>query len=186
MLEDLRGRVAPGGVAVDVGAHIGNHTLWMAAICGLDVVAIEPNPQSVAFLRENVALNGLGARVRVLQMAAGAVPGRGAMPRIPAWNTGLGRVHHDPKGPVQVGTIDGLALPAVAVMKIDVEGAEVAVLEGARDTVARCRPLIYVEADGPTRYGALSDWMAAAGYVRFARFAHPTPRYGYAPADVAS
>ncbi|HEV2929907.1 MAG TPA: FkbM family methyltransferase, partial [Propionibacteriaceae bacterium] len=47
------------GAAVDVGANIGNHSLWLAVVCGLSVEAFEPDPANLSRLRHNVALNGL-------------------------------------------------------------------------------------------------------------------------------
>ena len=164
---------------MDVGAHIGNHTLWLAGVCDLEVVALEPDPENAALLARTIALNGLEGRVRVIEAAAGAKAGKGTLAKAPAGNTGMGKVVPGRRGPIRVVTIDGLELPSVSLLKVDVEGAELSVLEGAARTIARDHPWIYVEADGPRLYDRLSAWMKAAGYKRSARFARPTPRYCY-------
>src|SRR5207248_8868819 len=67
----------PGDVYVDVGAHVGCHTLVAARVVGPAglVVAVEPNPPSASRLRRNLALNGFEARAQVLEVAASDGPG---------------------------------------------------------------------------------------------------------------
>lgn len=126
------------GSAVDAGANIGNHTLWLAAICGLQVHAFEP----IRFgeLRANVHLNP-GVRVNVYPYALGARTGS-------AKHVGKGQLQAGAvasAGSYPVRPLDALNLEDVSVMKIDVEGMEVDVLRGAEETVRRCRPVIYAE-----------------------------------------
>lgn len=171
LLQDIRTRSAR--LALDVGAHIGVHTIWLSALCGYKVVAIEPTPATAAKLRANVAANGLTDRVVVMEAAAGAASGRGRMEERSEVNTGMNRLVLDPAGPVEVITIDSLEVRP-ALIKIDVEGEEMAVLEGAAATIERHKPLLYVEGDMKT----LDLWAAAHGYRRFGRYA-VTPVYGY-------
>jgi hypothetical protein len=56
---------------------------------------------------------------------------------------------------VEIITIDNLLLPACHMIKIDVEGMEKPVLDGARQTIARFRPLLYVEDDRPNKHAEL-------------------------------
>lgn len=126
------------GAAVDAGANIGNHALWLAAICGLHVHAFEP----IRFgeLRANVHLNP-GARVTVYPYALGARTGT-------AKHVGKGQLQADMithAASYPVRPLDGLELEGVSVMKVDVEGMEADVLRGAEDTVRRCHPVIYAE-----------------------------------------
>src|SRR5205823_11592949 len=76
--------------------------------------------------------------------------------------------------PVPVLTIDGLALPACHFIKVDVEGMEQAVLEGAAQTIASCQPFLYVENDRPDRSAALVAAIARMGY---ALYWHKPPLY---------
>ncbi|MEQ1889950.1 MAG: glycosyltransferase, partial [Alphaproteobacteria bacterium] len=64
MLGDMKARVqgldAPANaMALDIGANIGNHTVFLGKIMGLDMIAMEPSPRSHAVLCKNITLNGL-------------------------------------------------------------------------------------------------------------------------------
>lgn len=128
------------GTALDIGAHVGNHTLWFAVVCGMNVVASEP----VEFDRlvDNVCLIkdlNVRGRIRAVAMAMGAREGR-------AEPAGKGRLDLDPSGRYLVAPVDSLGLRDVSLIKIDVEGMEPEVLEGASDTIEACRPRIFAEA----------------------------------------
>jgi protein-L-isoaspartate O-methyltransferase len=75
MLEDMRGRLAHGDLVLDVGAHIGTHSVYLAAVCGCRVIAFEPHPEAFAALCENVHRNGVSARVEARRCAVGTDDG---------------------------------------------------------------------------------------------------------------
>lgn len=177
LLEDLRRR-RPRGTAIDVGAHVGNHTLWMAAVCGLDVIAIEPNPVTGSQLIRNIQLNHLETKVRVFPVAAGAREGTARLESLNPANSGMTRAVEDAAGTVQMMTIDSLNLSDVGVIKIDVEGQELDILNGARQTIARCHPLLYIEADGEQARDRVGAFLEPFGYVCFGQYAL-TPTYGF-------
>jgi FkbM family methyltransferase len=152
-----------------VGANIGVHTvvLGRAAAPGR-VVACEPNSALIERLRANIALNRL-RNVTVCQVALGAAPGRAALyvPSEPEHTAGasLGRgvhVHLDTAREleVEVTTLDALAqregLKDVALVKVDVEGMEPAVLQGGRELLRRDRPVLIFE--------CTPGWWAKLGY----------------------
>lgn len=184
LLEDLCTRAAP-GLVIDVGAHLGNHTVWLAA-AGFEVLALEPAP-AYELLCRNVARNGLAPRVRALQVAASREPGWGRLAPLRTGNTGMTAITDDPMGTIALRPVDQILdelraetrVPRVTVIKVDVEQAELAVLEGARQTIVRDRPLLYVEADGDARHAAVTAFLAPLGYREFGRYAI-TPTYGFA------
>lgn len=143
------------GLAVDVGAQIGNHSLWFAAVCGLDVIAIEPLEHEA--LKRNVDLNGLGDQITVWPCAAGAEPGY-------AESIGRGRLRTG-EGPVPVLTIDDQGLEGVVLMKIDVEGMEPDVLRGAEQTIREDRPLIFAEAWDGEAHARIASILEPLGYT---------------------
>ncbi len=173
LLRDMRRRVRR-YLAIDVGAFIGSHTIWMAGMCGLRVVAIEPNPAAAAHLRANVEANGLSRFVRIVEAAAGKDAGTGGL-ILAEGNHGKTKVMLG-TGPIKVLPIDALKLTNVALVKIDVEGAEMDVLEGARLTIDKWSPLLYVESLDLEK---LTVWMGAHGYTQFGQYA-TTPVYGFA------
>lgn len=173
LLDDIRGRVTPGSLAIDIGAHIGTHTLWLAAVCGCRVVSYEPVPELAAKLRANVSANHLEDRVQVIQCALSDLAGQGEMVN-PGINSGQSRLVPGPEGSVTVAALDSFCWRDVAVMKIDVEHHEMRVLAGAEQTVAQWMPLLYVE--GNKR--KLDEWLLPRGYQRFGVYA-TTPVFGY-------
>ena len=144
--------VKPGMTVFDVGANFGYYTLLFGPAVGPSgrVIAIEPVPATVALLNDTVALNGLSGFTRVVAAAAGATSSIEIHLIVP---------HREPKNAAVVGapqegsiivpscTIDDLAaqLDRVDLVKIDVEGAEVDVIAGMRETIERCRPAILLE-----------------------------------------
>jgi len=144
---------------VDVGAHIGCHSVPYALMFPkAHVHAFEPQDNMLTFLRGNVTLNHLEKRVTVHAAALGHEARTVTLQDTP-------ETHHH--GGIQLGTgarqmqmitLDSLALRNVALIKIDVEGAEPLVIYGARDTIRRERPLILAERNAKR----ITDDMAAS------------------------
>lgn len=154
------------GVAIDAGANVGNHTLWFHMICGLSVVAFEPLKHQQ--LERNVQLNGYAGADPWVAMFRCAL---GSSPNV-AGHVSKGRLALG-QGQVPVSTLDAVldrlgASESIALIKIDVEGMEPDVIRGARETLRRHRPIVYVEEnDSAAIEQALS---AALPYERTARF----------------
>jgi FkbM family methyltransferase len=145
---------------VDVGANDGLYTLFAASRVGRRgrVLAFEPSSRERGVLERNIALNRL-RNVSVLPVALANEPGSATLQIAPVLHGGhntLGGFAH--KGvdavateTVQVETLDAvtarLGIAKVDVIKIDVEGAELKVLEGAREVLRKSRPILLVEAN---------------------------------------
>lgn len=149
------------GVAVDAGANIGNHSLWLAAVCGLRVVAFEPIKH--ADLHRNIALNGLDGRIRVEPVALGAES-------TTALHQGKGRLKTG-KGGLPVRTLDSFGLGDVTLVKADVEGMEAAVFAGGERTIRRDRPVIFAEEWSLTEHDRIAAVLEPWGYKMTRRFA---------------
>ena len=161
----VRQFIAPGSVVLDVGAYIGTHTLAFAEFVGAEgqVIAFEAQPETYRLLERNVADNHL-TNVLSHPIAVGDTVGTVAIPLIDVESAGsFGSASYraqlmapaavpvpHPEGEagfenVAVGTIDALELERCAVIKIDTEGTESAVIRGAAATIARLSPVIYAE-----------------------------------------
>jgi FkbM family methyltransferase len=157
MTRILQHHLPPGGTAVDLGANWGYFSLIAAASAGSggSVLALEPDPRQFDALSRNVSLNGF-AQVSALQVAASSGEGRVSLVGYDEAdaNRGVSRiVTPDPRSPVPdppprerrfdvaATSVDLLtaASARVDVVKIDVEGAEDAVLEGMREGLAARR-----------------------------------------------
>jgi FkbM family methyltransferase len=168
------------GEVIEVGANMGVHTVPLArqlARRGRSMMVFEPQRVVFQQLCANLALNGL-MNVRAFQAACGkergevSFPapdyrrqgnfGRVAMALLPAPLTETDRAE---TVTVPCHALDELVPAAhVALIKIDVEGFERQVLEGARGIMVRSRPVLYVENDRPAQSRALTEWLFAQGY----------------------
>jgi len=143
--------VAKGDVVFEVGGHHGVSAILLSRWVGPSgrVVTFEPVPSHVRFLRENVHLNRL-SNVTVKGEAVGASPGT-----ILFDESASGVAVTSPGIPVTVSRLDDYADLAPTLLKIDVEGFEVAVLEGAqRILTTRPKLAIEIHADQIVKYGA--------------------------------
>jgi FkbM family methyltransferase len=170
--EALRRTVREGSVVYDAGANLGFFTLLAARLTGPRgrVEAFEPLPSSAAAVRANAALNGF-AQVHVHQAALGRETGRGeflAVAEPSQSHLGDRGRHPDTRDVLEV---DVLALddlvgsrghPPPDVLKIDVEGSEIAVLEGARDVLRSHAPAIVCELHETNR--EVHDLLVELGY----------------------
>ncbi|CCQ73266.1 FkbM family methyltransferase [Magnetospira sp. QH-2] len=159
----------PGDVALDIGANIGCHTVVMAKAVapGGFVIGFEPQRLVHQLLCSNVALNGL-INVVCRQNAVGREAGKITVPVLDPSKManfgGLDLRRDWPGEPVDVLVVDNVALPQCRLIKIDVEGMETEVIEGARQTIERLRPILYVENDRQDNAEALVRLIHAMDY----------------------
>lgn len=148
-LADVANRIPPDAVALDVGANIGLGTILLARRVAR-VIAYEPSPANVGFLRLNLAANGI-TNVTVEPTAVSDKAGtlRFHEAQFGAGSHVISQEHlangRVPAIDVPAISLDSQDLPAIAFMKIDAEGHEPEVLAGARCLLARERPLICME-----------------------------------------
>lgn len=172
-------QIEPGDVVIDVGANIGYYTLLAARLVGPTghVHAFEPEPEAFALLERNVELNGYD-NVTLVPKALGQENGRLAL-FLATNNRGDHRVY-DPSGrrssiDVDVVTLDAYLaehdVDRVDFLKIDTQGAECSILDGARRTIARHSEMALVMELTPHALAELGDdprgclkRLLAAGY----------------------
>lgn len=164
--------IKPGDIVIDAGANIGTHTIAFANQVGPTgiVHAFEPQRRNFLMLAGNVALNGLD-NVFCHQEALGEAPGLIRLPPLPPPDTNfnysavaIGGGPDDGES-VPMVTLDSLNLPSCRVLKIDTEGMEPQVLNGARDLIARCRPFLYLENNEAGASQRLSAVLSSFGYA---------------------
>lgn len=138
-----------GGTFLDVGANVGNHSLFAAIIMGAPkVIAIEPNPNSYQILRCNIALNDLNSVIEHFPIGLSCYDGRGALESEEENNLGHTVIRNMDNGSIDLRAGDDLfRSEEIGFVKIDVEGMELDVLRGLHATIHRCRPPLMVEVD---------------------------------------
>lgn len=150
----VQGLLNPGDTAVDIGANIGCNTISMAHAVGEKgrVFAFEPLRITFQQLCANIILNGF-ENVFTHQIAVGSgdnllvsmVAVDYHTPDINIMNTCVG-VGGDE---VMMMTLDSFQLSGVTLLKIDVQGCELLVLQGSMKTIERNRPVIFIEIEEP-------------------------------------
>jgi FkbM family methyltransferase len=159
-----------GGVAVDAGAFIGRHALAYARAVGPSgqVVAVEPLPETFGMLRYNVAFNGY-ANIHCVDCALGSSDGD-------AWlsyerETSTASLVRDLPHKLRVAqrtlarVLSERGIRHVDLLKLDVEGAERDVLEGAWPILAASpRPLLVIEIHGNAGPD-VADWLTVHGFT---------------------
>lgn len=185
--------------AIDVGANVGFFTVMMAhELPGRRVLAVEPTPGALARLHANLARNRVADRVVVVEGAAAAVSGHFDLSVID------GREEYASLGPLVHTAIAGSAHHTIRVpttplddlveaqgltpgfLKIDVEGAEASVLQGATRTLAQHRPVVMAELNDPLLRQQGSSARAVLGLLADAGYAlsdpsHPGQQPGIRP-----
>jgi FkbM family methyltransferase len=187
----MRQFVRPGDRVVDIGANLGVYTFELARLVGPrgSVLAVEPDPVSVARLTR--LARGL-PQVKISPVAASDRSGRATLHVPVIQRRRLGRLRT-----MRLGALGSLALPReaaapayesvsvptepldailaeselpVAFMKIDVEGHELAVLRGARATLANHLPTLLIEIEQRHSQGDIAvtfDFLRTSGYIGY-------------------
>jgi FkbM family methyltransferase len=165
--------VRPGMVVYDVGANVGFYTVGAARLTGPSgrVLAFEPVLRNFVQLQRNAHLNGFD-HVAAWNIALADSDGTALFNNSPnpTWGRlasvdGEGTANNE-KTTVTVARLDSIvereALPLPDLIKIDVEGAEAAVLDGATGVLSKARPILLIELHGTNV--AISERLIANGY----------------------
>ncbi|XGV98016.1 MAG: FkbM family methyltransferase [Leptolyngbya sp. BL-A-14] len=165
--------IRPGDTVVEVGANIGTHTVFFAKAVGAKghVLAIEPQRIVFQTLCANLALNSI-TNVQTYAIALGEAPGFAQIPALDYYqlNNYGGVSLQESSGAqaagetVQIATLDSFAIPQCRLLKIDVEGMELAVLKGATAMIQHCQPILYIENDRQDKANALIQHLVTLGY----------------------
>lgn len=166
-VDRLHDHVPPGSLVIDIGANVGFFTRKFARWVGEagQVVAVEPDAQNFTHLIRILGKSNEGARVKTYHAAAAAKDGVLRLQRNEV-HPGDHRLSRDGKGiEIPAFAIDSLISGAdaarVSLIKIDVQGAEMMVLQGAWQVIATSRPALFIELDD----GALRELGSSAAEI---------------------
>lgn len=185
LLERRRSYFGDGLVAIDCGANLGVHTVeWARAMHGWgSVIAFEAQERIFYALAGNITLNNC-FNARAVWAAVGAADGSLRIP-VPDYlvPSSFGSLELRQKAgtefigqpidysdaatqSVQMVALDSLALARLDFIKIDIEGMEIEALQGARASIARCKPMLLIEKIKSDE-AALNRFVTELGYVVF-------------------
>jgi FkbM family methyltransferase len=154
-LEYVRSLLPSGAVMLDIGANIGNHSLFLAGRCR-GIHCFEPNPETAARLKRNIRHNGLDEKIKVHEFGLGKKDEQLTFHENVSGNlgaSGFAQGRELPEG-FRVRTLEvrhagnaigALGLDKIDYIKIDVEGMEESVLTSLRPILARYRPIVSFE-----------------------------------------
>lgn len=146
-LEDTPLKVLEKGCFLDIGANIGNHTLYFfqknlikSAYC------FEPVKDTFDILKKNIEINKLQNKVNLFNVGVGQTKGKAVLKYYNSNNIGMSQLSSAPNGDIPIVSIDDLNIEEkINFVKIDVEGFEANVIKGMTETLKRNKPLIMIE-----------------------------------------
>jgi len=175
ILEHLKKLLTPkDAVVIDVGANIGNHSIFFARYCSAKVISFECNPIAVELLHKNIKANQCEEAIEVIERAASTSDSVLLIPA-PMHNLGMAATavsdNTQSASRAKAQKLDELLteLERCDLIKIDVEGAELDVLESAKELLRKFKPLLIVEAHG-NQFVEVNNFLLPIGYEVTARF----------------
>ncbi len=182
VLYKIRELVDPGARFVDVGAHLGNHTVFFATECEAShVLAIEPHPWTYKMLRGNIALNEIEevvdtSNVLVHPAWSSATVDFTEHKDAPWMRTMLPKITEG--GGTRCITLDVALKAGADVVKIDVEDMGHEVLASGLTELARQGPIVCIEAQTPPEEAHVAELLEPLGYRNLGQFQeHGTPTF---------
>lgn len=154
-----------GGCILDIGANIGNHTLFFFFECGIKrAFCFEPIESTYNILKRNVEINGLSQNVTLVKSAVGASKDTASMTFYDKSNIGSTQITLDKTGDIPVVSIDSMHIEDdIKLVKIDVEGFEKGVIDGSIETIAKYKPYVMIEIQ-PDNFDYISNKLSEMEY----------------------
>ena len=176
-------------IAIDIGANIGNHSIFFGKyLCGT-VLAFEPSAINYDILDRNLKINLDKNKFKAYRMALGNSTGDVELTYPNTDNLGMARVSYDINNnnnkveKVKISTLDKILSKDniynnINMIKIDVEGLEIDVLKGAENVISRNLPHIIVEAHNKDKLLRIKKYLDKFNYSILGKFCK-TPTYHF-------
>lgn len=168
-------KLYPGFIFLDGGSHIGRYSIMVSKLCNMTSIAVEPEKSNYRVLRENTKINSLADKIITINVALSNKRGYSYFyldPRVGSGLHSLLKISHSRKTKVKTETIDGilrmLKIPycKVKLIKLDIEGAELLALKGAR-RVLKFTPYIIFESLTKLKAQKIIKFLSKFGYDKF-------------------
>lgn len=141
------GKELYGNSFIDIGSNIGNHTLYFFNECqALSSYNFEPVKDTFNILKKNIELNNLSNKARLYNIALGCKKGSASLVYYDKSNIGMAQLTNDENGTFQILPLDDVDVQDnIKLIKIDVEGFELQVIQGMINTIKKYKPYIMIE-----------------------------------------
>lgn len=174
----------PGTIVVDIGANIGNHSLYFASEIGAPkVIAFEPVNEIFNMLVDNIDLNHLRDRIEPHCIGLSDEENVASIARYFDSNIGMTKLQVG-NGIIKISALDSFKFEQVSFVKIDVEGMEVDVLKGATTTIEKSKPFIMMEIDEEENPGHLAEVKQILCEMEYRFFQLNKSEYLFWPIDI--
>lgn len=162
------GKLLHGNTVIDIGANIGNHTLYYINECGAGCsYCFEPMGSTFEMLKKNVELNNISEKVRLFNYCVGSSSGMASVSSYNIKNIGGTTFEASTSGDVELVTIDQFQYEgSVVLIKIDVEGYEMEVLKGMGNTIRLHKPILQIEIRNKN-FNEVNHLLEKEGYIGF-------------------
>jgi FkbM family methyltransferase len=160
-------RVRQGSTVLDIGAYVGFYTVLASILVGPTgkVYAFEPLPRNLEYLREHLRINNI-TNVEVIDVAVS--DSFGTVYFKEGSNRSTGRINDEGEMRVRTVSLDWLIeegeIPIPDQIKIDVEGGELAVLEGGKLLLERSRPTVFLATHGRVVHQKCCNFLSSIDY----------------------
>lgn len=141
------GKHIKNGSILDIGANIGNHTLYFCNEMSVSrCYCFEPIKSTYKIFQKNVQVNNLEDKVTLYKVAVGSKKGKAILSHYNVGNIGETSIKNCEDGEIPVVSIDEMRFDTkISLIKIDVEGFELEVIKGMQDTLRNNKPYVMVE-----------------------------------------
>ncbi|MCW0223536.1 FkbM family methyltransferase [Campylobacter lari] len=181
MLQDILERVKKDTIIVDIGSNIGNHSLYLAAH-GFDVYAFEANQELCDIFKVSIELNGF-KKIKLHEFGLSDKKETAILDNLNPENLGGQSLKIKDFGNITLYPLDDIKFEKdISVLKIDVEGMETKVLNGAINTIKKYRPFLYIEAINNVEFKKINIILEKLDYIYWNTF-NATPTHLYYPKE---
>lgn len=152
-------------IVLDVGANVGTHTLGIAPHVGR-VVAFEADAENLELLKMNVSMQdkSVAQKISITHLALSNRTGKTST----VFDYGKTHLSNQGGDDVWITMLDNIrGFPRIDFIKIDVEGMELCVLQGARDTITYFKPNMLIEMQDRAMIPHVYDFLSSLGYSMY-------------------
>ena len=146
-LGNLQRYIRKGDVCLDIGANIGNHSIYYAKICHASkIFAFEPVQSTFATLQKNIKINHLENCIEARNFGLSDRMKSASIVHFDEKNIGSTQLSENNGGDLKLASLDDMTFSCnIDFVKIDVEGMEYDLLRGAKQFFAKHKPVVFIE-----------------------------------------